>query len=105
FPAQPTTLTAEIFNNDVRLTWPSAGFGVTYEIRHYSGSGDNSVWDSSTTILRTTALQTGINPTSIPLTFGSHTFLIKSLDKDGNYSETASFVDITVPQIPASNIT
>jgi hypothetical protein len=105
FPSNPGTLGLEIFPNNVRLTWPSVGFGVTYEIRHFSGSGSGSVWDTSTVILRTTSLQIDINPTSIPLSIGSHTFLIKSLDKDGNYSETASFVEMTVPRIPASDLT
>ncbi len=105
FPNQPSTLSAEIFSNNVRLTWPSVGFGVTYEIRHYNGSGDSSVWANSIVILRTTSLQADINPVSLPLTIGSHTFLIKSLDSNSNYSDSASFVDITVPQIPASDIT
>src|SRR5206468_11301697 len=99
------TLSAEFFTNNVRLAWPTTGFGVTYEIRHFVGSGDSSNWDNSSVILRTTSLQADINPVSIGLTTGSHTFLIKSLDSDGNYSETASFVDITIPQIPASDIT
>src|SRR6266567_1032824 len=105
FPNQPSTLSAEIFSNNVRLTWPSVGFGVTYEIRHYNGSGDSSVWANSIVILRTTSLQADINPVSLPLTIGSHTFLIKSLDSNSNYSDSASFVDITVPQIPASDFT
>lgn len=57
-------------------------------------------WDSATRVLITNTTTALLNP----LTLGQHTYLIKAIDADGNYSPSAARIDIIIPQIPAVSI-
>jgi hypothetical protein len=92
-------------NNNLRLSW-IANLGISvYEIRYIIGNNNGSAWDSAQTILKTSSLTADINPLSIPLVFGDHTFLIKSIDDEGVYAEEASYVVINIARILAPVIT
>jgi hypothetical protein len=98
-PSPITAFTAIAYPNDLKLLWAAAAILSSYEIRYKPGTGTAADWDTAQTILVTTTLSADINPLTIPLTIGSHTFLIKSLNTLGNYSATAEFLIVTVPQI------
>lgn len=104
-PSQVTVLTATLFNNNLRLAWPGVSGVSTYEIRYLLGEAGASSWDLASTILKTSTLSADINPISIPLVFGHHTFFIKSVDNAGTYSENASVITINIPKILAPTVT
>lgn len=104
-PPAVTMFTATTFGNNLRLTWASAATLSTYEIRYKAGSFTIADWDTAQAILTTGNLSADINPISVPLTTGVHTFLIKSIDASGIYSTLASLVIVTVPVIQAPVIT
>lgn len=98
-PGDLTTFTATIYPNNVRLSWASVAGINSYEIRYKLGLASPSDWDVSTVILRTGTTSADINPLTIPLTFGDHTFLIKAINTSGTESTNALVVSINVPII------
>lgn len=103
-PAAVTMFTATTYGNNLRLTWAANSTLSTYEIRYLSGSYTIADWGSGQVILTTSTLSADINPLTMPLTVGSHTFLIKSVDAAGVYSTLASAVIVSVPAISAPTI-
>lgn len=98
-PSNTTGFIATIYDNNVKLSWDNIAGISTYEIRYKLDVALPTDWDTATYILRTSTLSADINPLTIPLTFGSHSFLIKSIDSSGNYAATASVVTISIPVI------
>lgn len=106
--ASPTDVTgfmATLFNNNVKLNWDAITGINTFELRYIAGSKNSTYWGIASTILRTSTLSADINPLTIPLIFGDHTFLIKSLSNSGVEADTASYIVINVPIIQAPVIT
>jgi len=96
----------QIFPNNIRLSWTSIGSGIVYEIRYLAGSGyDSDDWDAANSLIETTTAVVNLDPISIPLTTGSHTFFLKGTSSDGIESETAETIIIAIPQITAPVIT
>jgi hypothetical protein len=79
----------------LRFTWDQVTYASQYEVRQ----GTN--WDTALFRFRTTGLQGNIDP----LLYGSYTFLIKTVDSQGNYSPTANSTTFEVPVIPAPAVT
>jgi hypothetical protein len=106
----PTTdevlgFSASVYSNNIRLTWTSLGSGVVYEIRYVAGGFEPDLWDTANSILTTSTLSADINPVTLPLTYGSHTFLIKATGESGIESAVEAHVTIAIPQIPAPVVT
>src|SRR5262245_34917681 len=78
----------------VKFTWSEVATAYGYEIRR------GTVWDSAFFVLRTPSLQAVIDP----LLVGTYTYLIKSINAGGIYSDTPSSLVITVPPIGAVQI-
>jgi hypothetical protein len=91
--------------SDLRLTWNNLSGADSYEVRYKSGNNDATAWDTATSILTTTTLQADINPTTIPLLYGSHTFLIKAVAINGVQSSIAAYVIANVPVIGGPSLT
>ena len=91
----PGNFTALATGTIVRFTWTAATGATSYEIRK------GADWNTATFQLKTNNLHADIDP----LLYGSHTYLIKSIDSAGNYSLTSSQVIFVVNQIPAPTIT
>jgi hypothetical protein len=71
----------------LRLTWdinPAASF---YEIRK------GTEWLTATHILRTSSLRADLDP----IQSGEHTYLIKSINANGEYSATSTALTLTIP--------
>lgn len=94
-----TGLRATLFGNNLRLNWDILPGAVSYEIRYKVGSNGSSVWDSSISIVTTATLQADINPITIPLIYGNHTFLVKAVSATGISSLTAAVIVISIPTI------
>lgn len=94
---------ATIFGNNLRLNWSSLADASNYEIRYHSGLSTD--WDTATSLLFTNTLQADINPVTIPLIYGNHTFLLKGVSAAGNYSAVAASVVVNIQQITAPAIT
>ena len=75
----------------LRFTWSEVLGAFQYEIRA------GLEWASATLVTRTTGLRADIDP----VTYGNHTYLIKSLSLTNAYSVESSVTNITIPQIPA----
>lgn len=97
--------TAFIYNNNLKLAWLNLSGIVRYELRYLSGSHTAVDWDIASIILETATSSADINPLTIPLTFGNHTFFIKAVDSSGNFTPDASVVVVNIPIIPSSVIT
>jgi hypothetical protein len=95
--------TATVFTNNLRLTWSPLDDITSYEIRYHFGSSTD--WDTGTSLLTTSTLSADINPLTLPLVYGNHTFLLKGITASGLYSTVASSVVVNIPQIPAVTIT
>lgn len=98
-PDTVDSFTAFVYNNNVKLAWVILDGVASYEIRYLPGSWDYTSWDSATILLRTSTSSADINPLTIPLTFGNHTFFIKAVDDSGNFTPNASTVTINVAAI------
>jgi hypothetical protein len=94
-----TGFQATLFPYNVRLTWEPVSGISQYIIKYISGAHDETAWDDANTILTTSTLSADINPLTIPLTTGNHTFLIKAVNNTGVGSSIASFTGVNVPQI------
>lgn len=104
-PNTVTGLTATLFNNNLRLSWDALGGLISYEVRYISGNHTDASWNTASVILKTGTTSANINPLTIPLIFGDHTFLVKSVDSNGKYSDVASYVVVNIPIIQAPVIT
>lgn len=87
----PTDFNVLSTGTTVRFTWTLATGASFYEIRR----GDN--WDTATLVTKTSGSRADIDP----LTYGSYTYLIKSLNISGIYSMDSVGVNIIIPQILA----
>ena len=99
-----SSFTATIYGNNVRLSWSAITGTSYYDVRYKSGVATASDWSTANSILRTTSLSADINPLTIPLTIGSHTFLIKPVNSSGIEATTAAVVVITIIQALAPTI-
>lgn len=104
-PPAISGFTATTYGNNLKLTWAAPTNLSTYEIRYKSGTFAITDWNTAQVILTTSTLSADINPLTIPLTVGAHTFFIKSIDSAGVYSTLAAIVILTVPAISAPVIT
>lgn len=104
-PDTVDSFTAFVYNNNVKLAWVVLSGIVSYEIRYLAGSWDYTSWDDASVLLRTSTSSADINPLTIPLTFGNHTFFIKAVDDSGNFTPNASTVTINVASIASPVIT
>lgn len=104
-PGGVTNFIATIFTNNIRLSWSSVIGINTYVIRYKSGSATILDWDNASTLLTTGTLSADINPLTIPLLYGDHSFLIKSLDATGTLSVIPAVVTINIPNISAPIVT
>lgn len=103
-PGDILGFTATLFANNCRLTWYQSSSLDSYEIRYKSGAYDSTYWDASEVILVTGTQSADINPLTIPLLTGNHTFLIKGINTSGEFSKTASYVVVNIPLITAPTI-
>jgi hypothetical protein len=89
-PDSPIDFTYTLTQDNVFLNWtaPSSNF-IYYELRK------GTIWSSATKILITANNQVVLDP----LPVGSHTYLLRSLDTEGNYSEDTASVVVTIPVI------
>lgn len=77
----------------IRLSWTVADTNIrTYEVRR------GTDWDTALFVVRTTSTTVDIDP----LATGSYTFLIKTINQDGVYSDTAVSLTVDIP--PISNL-
>lgn len=104
-PSTPTGFIFTIYSNNLRLNWDNAGASITYELRYKSGVAMASDWDTAAIILKTATTSADINPLTIPLLSGAHTFLLKTIDASGVYSTTAQVLSLNIADIPAPVIT
>jgi hypothetical protein len=93
--ASPTGFSAITTGTTVRFSWNAVSGAANYEIRK------GADWDTATLQTRTIGLTADIDP----LLYGSHTFLIKSIDGNGDYSVTPAQTIITINQIAGPTIT
>lgn len=95
--------TGTLFTNNLRLTWAALSGAANYELRYQFGTSTD--WDTATSLLTTSTLSADINPLTVPLLYGNHTFLLKAITIAGVYSTVAASVVINIPQITAPVIT
>ena len=98
-----TGLVATLYTNNLRLTWNELEEAVSYQIRYNFGTSTN--WDSATILLTTTTRTADLNPLTIPLIYGNHTFLVKGINSLGAFSSVAVNTTVNIPEIPAPTIT
>lgn len=104
-PDTVDAFTAFLYVNNLKLAWLQIPGVVTYEIRYLFGTFDATAWDDANIILQTSTSSADINPLTVPLIYGDHTFLIKAQDSSGNFTPNASVVVVNIPQIPSPVIT
>jgi hypothetical protein len=97
-----TGFTATLFSNNLRLTWNALPIIATYEIRYHSGSSTD--WDTASALLVTGTNSADINPLTIPLIYGTYTFLLKATATSGIQSAAVSAV-VSIPVISGPMIT
>lgn len=96
---------ATLYSNNLRLEWQELVGTSFYEIRYKFGDNPASSWDTASVLVRTPTLSADINPISIPLIYGNHTFFIKASDTNSTESDEAAVVVVNIPQITAPTIT
>ena len=90
----PAAFTATSTGRTLRFIWAAVNGAAQYEVRR------GTAWETAFFQFRTTNLTADIDP---PL-YGSHTYLIKSMDNNGAYSLTSTPTIFLVPQIPAPQV-
>lgn len=85
----PLTFTFSFTPITVRFNWSESEFAFVYEIRK------GTVWETAALQLRTPSLQADIDPISI----GTHTYMLKSVNASGVYSVDSISLVVTVPII------
>lgn len=103
-PSDVSGFISTIYGNNLRLNWNAATGATFYRIKYLSGSGDDGDWSSASSILNTYNLSADLNPITIPLTYGDHTFLIKAINSASVESDTAAVIVINIPEILAPTI-
>lgn len=98
-----TGFTATLFGNNLRLTWDTLPGIVTYEIRYRADALTD--WDTASSILHTSTTSADINPLTIPLVYGTYTFLIRASNSVGLESASTSTATVTISQIPVVAVT
>lgn len=104
-PDDTSGFIATIYPDNVRLSWNVTAGLRSFEIRYMFGIHDATDWDIASSILRTSTFSADLDPVSIPMIFGDHTFFLKSIDTFGTESTIASVIVVNVPQISAPVIT
>jgi len=90
----PATFSFAFNPTSVRFFWSEVPTAYGYEIRR------GAVWETATFIVRLMSLQAVIDP----LLAGTYTYLIKTINAAGVYSDTPRSLVITVPPIGAVTI-
>lgn len=85
----PTTFTFIFTPITVRFSWAHVDGALLYEVRK------GTVWETAAFQLRTSSLQADIDP----LLSGTHTYLLKTLNIEGEYSTNSISLVVTVPTI------
>jgi hypothetical protein len=93
----PTFISYEILNKRIlRIYWSGATNAASYEIRK-----GTTGWDAATFITGTNQLEVRLDP----LLVGSHTYLVRSKNGLGIYSDTYATIVVDIPAIGTQNIT
>jgi hypothetical protein len=91
----PTFVSYEILNKRIlRIYWSGATNAASYEVRR------GAFWDNATFVTATNQLEVRLDP--IPV--GTYTYLVRSRNGLGIYSESYSSVNVTIPPIGSSSI-
>lgn len=85
----------QILPRFIRLTWEAVTGAVQYEVRK------GSTWSTATYVTRTPTIEVLLDP----LTTGSHTYLIKSMDINGNYCVNAKSLTFGISSPTTPSIT
>lgn len=92
----PTFISYEILNKRVlRIYWTAGTNAASYEVRK------GSAWDTATFITGTTQLEVRLDPVLV----GVHTYLVRSKNGLGIYSDDFISVTVNIPAIGPSSIT
>jgi len=94
-PGVVIDFTYEFTTLSVILRWTPPDFDFQfYELRK------GTVWNTASRVLVTNSIEAVLDP----ITVGTHTYLLKTISVDGEYSEEAARVDVVVPTIGPSTI-
>lgn len=85
-----------IYPNNVQLTWNALPGASYYEVKYKSGTATNSDWLTANSLVQTSSTSADINPVSIPLSVGTHSFLIKAVSSLGLESDTAAIITFEI---------
>lgn len=91
----PGTFSYVIYPNNITISWSLVVGAAMYELRK------GTDWDTADRITITNSNSAALEP----LIYGTHTYLIKSLDFDGAYSDETTTGTVIIPIIPAVPIT
>lgn len=97
-----TGFTGVLQPTNLHLTWNAVQTADHYEIRYQPSSSTN--YDTAIFLISTPSLNAEISPFTIPLLYGTYTFLIKAVDVAGTYSNVAASITITIPVIGAPSV-
>lgn len=100
-PDAVSGFTYTVYGNNVKLSWGVLDGLRTFEIRYMFGQKTAVDWEDAAFLIRTSTFSADINPVTIPLTIGFHTFFIKTIDTFGVETATAEIAILNVPQITA----
>lgn len=98
-----TGFSVSVGQTNIHLSWSAVSGAVSYEIRYHSGTYTD--WDTSEVLLVTTTLAADIDPVTLPMLYGSHTFMIKATNLAGVVSTAAALAVATLSTIPAPVVT
>ena len=91
----PTFVGYEILNKRIlRIYWSGATNAASYEVRR------GAFWDNATFVTATNQLEVRLDPVPV----GTYTYLVRSRNGLGIYSESYSSVNVTIPPIGSSSI-
>jgi len=94
-PVGVLDFTYQLTDRNIVLLWTAPTFTfLIYEIR------EGNVWDTADRVTTTSNLSVILNPRSI----GTHRFLLKTINEEGNYSTEVAFVDVVIPPIGSFSV-
>ena len=96
-----TGFSVNIEGSNIRLSWDTVTGAVSYEIRYQLGTSTD--WTTARSLVITGTATASIDPVTLPLTIGTHTFLVRATDTIGNLSAVSS-VAVTLNQLAAPSI-
>lgn len=94
-----TGFTATLYGNNLHISWAATSGAFEYILKYHLGTSTD--WATGNTLLTTTGLSADINPVTVPLVVGTHTFLLKGKTSSGVESLAAAVLTITINTIEA----